>query len=100
MNKKILNTIFFISIAIAASYNYNQIHKDIKLSDLALANIEALARNEDDESWGGGCGITCGYQEGQCWTPDLSSFYNCGEYTMVHGCVFSGYQSDSCYNPC
>ena len=43
MNKKILNTIFFISIAIAASYNYNQIHKDIKLSDLALANIEALA---------------------------------------------------------
>ena len=46
MNKKILNTIFFISIAIAASYNYTQNKNVVELSDLALENIEALAMDE------------------------------------------------------
>lgn len=44
--KKKLSIIAIVAIAIAASWNYQQNKSDIKLSDLALENIDALASGE------------------------------------------------------
>ena len=46
MGKKIIGVIAFAAIAVAAGWNYQQNKQDVELSDLALENIEALARNE------------------------------------------------------
>ncbi|MBQ8529990.1 MAG: hypothetical protein IJ430_02350 [Parabacteroides sp.] len=46
MKKKFIKVIAFAAIAIAASYNYTQNKNVVELSDLALENIEALARGE------------------------------------------------------
>ena len=46
MKKKFIKVIAFVAIAIAASYNYTQNKNVVELSDLALENIEALARVE------------------------------------------------------
>lgn len=82
------------TIAIAAGWNFNQGKNEIALSDLALANVEALAGGED------GFEIICGRYEGACWQTDYNTFYNCGEFTMVHGCKFNGSMGYSCYSPC
>ena len=46
MEKKIIGAIAFAAIAIAAGQNYNQSKNKTHLSDLAIANIEALASCE------------------------------------------------------
>ena len=46
MGKKIIGVIAFAAIAVAAGWNYQQNKQDVELSDLALENIEAIARNE------------------------------------------------------
>lgn len=50
MKKKIFGVALIAAMAVAASWNFNQSKNETKLSDLAMANVEALA-NED---WGGG----------------------------------------------
>lgn len=45
--KKIFGIIAIAAIAAAAGWNYQQSQKEIELSDLALANVEALAQLED-----------------------------------------------------
>ncbi len=47
MEKKIIGVIAFAAIAAAAGWNYRQNKQEVELSDLALANVEALARWED-----------------------------------------------------
>ena len=47
MGTKILGVIAFAAIAIAADWNYQQNKQEVELSDLALENIDALARGED-----------------------------------------------------
>ena len=50
MGKKIIGVIAFAAIAAAAAgWNYQQNKQSVELSDLALANVEALARYEDGE---------------------------------------------------
>lgn len=44
--KKYLGIITIAAIAAVTGWNYNQSQNDIELSDLALANVEALARGE------------------------------------------------------
>ena len=46
MGKKIIGVIAFAAIAAAAGWNYNQNNQKVELSDLALENVEALARGE------------------------------------------------------
>ena len=46
MGTKILGVIAFVAIAAAAGWNYQQNTNEVKLSDLALENAEALARGE------------------------------------------------------
>ena len=47
MRKKILGIAVMAVVAVAAAWNINQSENEIKLSDLALDNVEALARGED-----------------------------------------------------
>lgn len=46
MKKKIFGVALIAAMAVAASWNFNQSKNEVELSDLALANVEALARNE------------------------------------------------------
>ena len=57
MKKKILSGIFALALLVATGYGVSQTMKsDVNLSDLALSNVEALARNE---SGGDYCDIYC-----------------------------------------
>lgn len=46
MGKKFFGVIAFVAIAVAAGWNYQQNKHEVELSDLALENVEALARGE------------------------------------------------------
>ncbi|MDH6343643.1 hypothetical protein M2480_002371 [Parabacteroides sp. PFB2-12] len=46
MKKKIIGFVMFAAIAVAAGWNVYQCEKKITLSDLGLANVEALAGGE------------------------------------------------------
>ena len=46
MKKRILGTALLVAIAVAAGWNYQQNINEVELSDLALDNVEALARGE------------------------------------------------------
>ena len=46
MKKKILGIVVMAAVALTAGWNINQSDNDIKLSDLALDNVEALASGE------------------------------------------------------
>jgi len=48
MRKKILGIAVMAVVAVAAAWNINQSENEIKLSDLALDNVEALASGEAD----------------------------------------------------
>ncbi|MBC8602202.1 hypothetical protein H8784_10800 [Parabacteroides acidifaciens] len=50
MGKKIIGVIAFAAIAVAAGWNYQQNKQEVELSDLALANVEALARDESGKN--------------------------------------------------
>lgn len=50
MGKKIFGVVAFAAIAVAAGWNYHQNTNEVKLSDLTLANIEALARDESGKN--------------------------------------------------
>lgn len=47
MKKKIFGVALIAAMALAAGWNFNQSKNEVDLSDLALANVEALARKED-----------------------------------------------------
>ena len=48
MKKVILNSIFALALLVTAGYGVNKsMNNDANLSDLALANVEALAQNEN-----------------------------------------------------
>ena len=54
--KKLFGIMALAAIAAAASWNFIQSQNELELSDLALANVEALAR---DESGGSGTDQAC-----------------------------------------
>ena len=58
MRKKILGIAVMAVVAVAAAWNINQSENEIKLSDLALDNVEALASGE------GGRGCIIKYSDG------------------------------------
>lgn len=57
MKKKIFGAALIATMAVTASWNFNQNKNEISLSDLALANVEALATPEGNmiECYSGGC---------------------------------------------
>lgn len=46
MKKKIFGAALIAAMALAAGWNFNQSKNEVNLSDLALANVEALASGE------------------------------------------------------
>jgi hypothetical protein len=58
MKKKIFSIVFVAAIAVAAAWNFAQNKSNVELSDLAMANVEALADGETIKGCcpgGGGC---------------------------------------------
>lgn len=64
MGKKLFGVIAFVAIATAAGWNYQQNKQSVELSDLALANVEALVRYEDGECPNG---CLTEYDSKGCW---------------------------------
>jgi hypothetical protein len=60
MKKRVLSLLLVATIAVAAAWNFSQNQDEVELSDLALANVEALAQSE-------GPAGTC-YGTGPGWT--------------------------------
>lgn len=58
MKKKILGVALIAAMAVAAGWNFNQSKKEVVLTDLALANVEALAYGESGGSTFYCCGNT------------------------------------------
>ena len=56
MNKKIRSVIMFTAIALVAGINVYHSRKTVDMSDVALANVEALANDEGTDS---DCYIYC-----------------------------------------
>ena len=50
MNKKILKVVFVSAFALVAGYSVYASQQKVEMSDLAMANVEALASGENDHS--------------------------------------------------
>ena len=81
--KKIVKIAFVGAFAAIAGYGVYTSQKTELMSDLALANVEALAGGEGAEVT---CSRTCSDGVGRCYRL----------YDEYGNCHFSGYQSDSC----
>lgn len=55
MKKKIMYAVACVALAAIAGWNYQQNQKEIQLSDLAIANIEAIASGESGSHCSSGC---------------------------------------------
>ena len=76
MNKKILKVVFVSAFALVAGYSVYASQQKVEMSDLAMANIEALASGETAKctdsckEWsgnsGGGIACDCGRYTGKC----------------------------------
>lgn len=66
MKRKIFGVALIAAMAVAASWNFNQSKNEVDLSDLALANVEALATPEGGmyECYQGGCRASF---MSECW---------------------------------
>ena len=93
MKKKILSAMFAVAIMTVAGYNVYMNQTKNNLSELALANIEALA----DDTEGGGQNEPCGKKYGNCWVS--GGFCLDGEYT-INDCIYTGYTNVSCETGC
>ncbi len=93
MKKKILGAALIAAMAITAGWNFNQNKNEVELSDIALANISALARGELPE-----VEINCGANSGACWTKNgVICFIGSKTY---EACSFVGYTYLNCSSPC
>ena len=76
MKKKIFGAVIIAAMALAAGWNFNQSKNEVELSDLALANVEALANGES----GGSCQWRTGHSSLTGWIAICDSYgvgYNC-----------------------
>lgn len=81
--KKIIKIAFIAVFAAVAGYGIYTNQKSETMSDLMLANMDALAAGEDVEIT---CSRTCSDGVGRCYKL----------YDEYGNCHFSGYQSDNC----
>ncbi len=96
--KTILSGIFAIVLVSVAGFGINRsLSNDIRLSNLALGNIEALAQEEGEHDGGvlPPVVITCsGSGQGPCWVPDFEPLpFNRYRVTCPY---FSGRMQDNC----
>lgn len=55
MKKKVLGIVTAVAVVAIAGVNYLQMNQSVELSDLALANVEALAQGEINPACPNGC---------------------------------------------
>ena len=97
MKKKLVAVISLFVIILIGGYTVYSSQNNVKLSDLVLANVEALAEYESPD-----VEITCNGKKntppGRCWHQyddcDLGWFHH------PEVCRFSGSMSDTCLTPC
>ena len=79
MNRKILYGLAVLAIAVVAAFNMNISSKGDGLSDLSLANVEALAQTETTEEFKEftGCDPKL--------TPSICKGKNCKTYSYASG---------------
>lgn len=65
MGKKLIGIIAFAAIAVAAGWYYQQNQNKVELSDLALANVDALATYENE--WHSHCSWRTGHSSLTGW---------------------------------
>ncbi len=87
MKKKVVLLCAVAAMGIAAAVGVS-LQNRAQLSDVALANIEALASGEDL----GEVTITCGQYDGPCWKEIRDE-----NERPTGKCEWSGYQLDTCY---
>lgn len=74
MSHKFFKAALLIAIiAVTAGWSFHQNNKETRMSELALANVEALALGESD------CHNTNGYKswETESWFGSKKEFYDC-----------------------
>ena len=81
-----------LMFAVAGGYGVKtSMNNNVQLSDLALANVEALAGDEDP--W---FGITCSPDNtGPCWAWVIRKTSSCGNHNDYH-CARTGNPNDLC----
>lgn len=78
MNKKVLKATFAVAIALMGGINVFNALKTETLSDIALANVEALASNESGGGQSYGCGYAA-YELDDDWYEDTKKVTKCGK---------------------
>lgn len=94
MRRKLLATLILAAGVAFAGYNMGQSqNEESALSNLVLANVEALARGELPE-----VEISCGQSSGKCW----AAYGDCYVSWVIRydDCRFTGYTYNSCSTPC
>lgn len=92
MKKKFLLAIVVSIVFVLACYNIVTVQNEGLLSNLVLANVEALAGYESPD-----VEIVCGEEDGDCWI-DLGDCKILGfSYT---DCIFTGSMQHRCVTPC
>lgn len=97
MKKKLVAVISLFVIILIGGYTVYSSQNNVKLSDLVLANVEALAEYESPD-----VEITCNGKKntppGRCW----HQYADCdlGWFHHPEDCRFSGSMSDTCLTPC
>jgi hypothetical protein len=86
MNNKILKLIVVLVIVVMAVFNWGLVSKSSGISDVSMANIEALALTEDLPE----VLIECGASSGACWVAYGSNG------NPWSGCQWTGNMSDFC----
>ncbi|MBR5205422.1 MAG: NVEALA domain-containing protein [Paludibacteraceae bacterium] len=81
MKSKFLKIVFVVAVAMIAGVNVFNAHKPIELSDIAMANVEALAQAENPNST-----IT-----GECW-ESIIAVVEC--YVVCPSCLTIWYPDE------
>lgn len=85
-----------VAIATFTSYNVYYSQSKKQLSDIALANLEALASGETLPE----VEVSCGSNGGKCWASGYDYAY-CERWEFYYAiCVFTGSMDDSCSDMC
>lgn len=91
MGKKMFVTLMVTVVAMFSCYNIFQAQNAITLTELALANVEALASYESPD-----VEIACGKSQGRCWFTDKKLVGPLLPWYVTYCNPFSGRQSDYC----
>lgn len=93
MKKQLLSIVCAVAVAAIAGYGVYTHKKGAQVSNLTLANVEALARYELPEVT-----IECGERQGACWEIFSDCYITLG--MRVPDCLFNGYTYSSCTTLC